>query len=197
MGELVEHLWPDLEADAGRNALDQTLLRLRRFLKHRRALLAIDGTLSLDPALVWLDTWAFAQCCNRLQLALERGVVATQAEQRLLAHYPGAFLSHCSCSWSLVTRERLRSRFERMVVALGAALIAAGSWIRATALYSSALEVEPLVEEFHRQLMHCLLAQQRDAEALLAYLRCRRLLKQCVGIAPSPLTQAVVKNLLR
>jgi DNA-binding SARP family transcriptional activator len=100
------------------------------------------------------------------------------------------------CSWTLATRERLRSRFERATRALGDLLTVQRHWEPLTSLYRGALEVEPLAEELHRRLMLCLREQGRDSEVVIAYRRCRELLRSGVGMEPAEATRAVVRGLV-
>ena len=57
--EIVENLWPDDEGDKAHGALRTALHRLRGLLGDPRALIVSDSRVSLDPALVWVDLFAF------------------------------------------------------------------------------------------------------------------------------------------
>lgn len=54
----MDLLWPELEADSARNALDLALHRLRKILKTKDAVLLVDGSVLLNRDAVWADTFA-------------------------------------------------------------------------------------------------------------------------------------------
>lgn len=66
---LGTQLWPDLDGDAAQNALDTTLHRLRKLLRVDDAILVQLSKLSLNPAKVWVDVWAFERLANRCERA--------------------------------------------------------------------------------------------------------------------------------
>ncbi|MGH8532155.1 MAG: AfsR/SARP family transcriptional regulator [Gammaproteobacteria bacterium] len=59
IGWLGEQLWPDAEGDAARDAFNVTHSRLRKLLPPDGVLMLSEGKLSLNPAHVWTDVWAF------------------------------------------------------------------------------------------------------------------------------------------
>lgn len=197
-GALTEWLWPGLEGDAGRNAFDLALHRLRKLLWRNDALAVQEGRLTLDARAVWVDAWAFERLCGAMERSKARPAAQGALEVtagRLLSLYPGAFLAGEDAPWAIGARERLRSKFLRTVSVLGRDLEQADAWEKAAALYRRAIELDPLAEEFHRSLMLSYRAQGRIAEALDAYRRCRDLLSIILGIEPSPQTQAVYRTL--
>jgi len=64
---LAAQIWPDIEGDAAQNALDTTLHRLRKLLRQEDAIIVHQARLSLNPAKVWVDVWAFERLANRLE----------------------------------------------------------------------------------------------------------------------------------
>lgn len=188
-----EYLWPDLEADAARNALDIALHRLRKLLGRQSAIRSDDGKLSLDERLIWVDIWSFERYSTMgEQLG---GGAATLTEVRHIAEhilqlYRGHFLADEGTVWAMDMRERLRSKLLRALAKLGAVLESARQWDPAIELYRRGIELDPLVEENHRHLMRCYASQGRTAEALETYKRCRDLLAASFGVEPSPGTQA-------
>jgi LuxR family maltose regulon positive regulatory protein len=194
---LSGQLWPDLEGDAGKNALDAALHRLRKLLKRGDAVLAQEGKLILDPRHTWVDVWAFEAFSTDLEHKINEPDTAhlIEASEALLKCYAGHFLADEEAGWALSARERLRSKFLRDVSMIGEALQRIGAWERITDLYRRAVELDPLIEEFHRALMRSYRAQGRLAEALDAYRRCRELLSVVLGIEPSGSTQAIYRAL--
>jgi DNA-binding SARP family transcriptional activator len=183
-------LWPESEGDAARNALEITLHRLRKLLGYDEAVQLAQGTLRLNRELVSVDAASF----ERLVVAAFQGCEALDlgAAERALALYAGPFLrNEDDASWLLPARERLRSRYVRLVIRMAEHLERAGAPRRAAEIYAVALEAEPLTEDLYRRLMVVLASQERRAEALEAYRRCRRLLLAVSGIAPSRETEAL------
>jgi LuxR family transcriptional regulator, maltose regulon positive regulatory protein len=195
---LIEQLWPDLEGDAGRNAFDVALHRLRKLLRRDDLLSVQDGKLALDARQVWVDTWAFERLCDTLDRAKaahfgKEALMATA--QRMLGLYGGHFLSGDEVPWAIEARERLPNKFLRSVSELGQCLEREGEWAEVTALYRRAIELDPLAEEFHRGLMLSFRAQGRVAEALDVYRHCRDLFSITLGVEPSAPTQTVYRSL--
>ncbi len=190
-GLLMERLWPDLDGDSARNALDLALHRLRKLLKHKDALILDQGRLQFDGARVWVDAFALERLCESggPQQDLAADV------QGLLRLYLGAFLPETDKPWAFAARERLRSLFIRRVTVLGGLLQEQRRWEPVTALYRRVIELDPLAEEFHRGLMQCLIAQGRSAEAATTYLRCKEILYRLIDTEPSALTQALYASI--
>ena len=195
---LIEEIWPDLEGQAARNAFDLALHRLRKQLRHDEALRLHEDRLYADPRHVWVDAWCFELVCSQIEQARAspgKAPGASALAARLLQHYGGEFLTGNDTYSVLSVRERLRSKFLRAVASLGKILEQQGDLEAAVRLYRHAIEVDPLAEEFHRRLMLCYRAQDRIAEALDAYRRCRDLLSITLQVEPSPATQAIYRSL--
>jgi DNA-binding SARP family transcriptional activator len=195
---ITEEVWPDLEGDASRNAFDLALHRLRKLLRIENAIGIHEGRLVVDARQAWVDAWAFEVACSQTENVKASGAKepgANALAARLLRYYAGHFLVGDDTHSVLSMRERLRSKLLRAVVALGQVLERQGDLDEAVRLYRHAIEVDPLAEEFHRRLMLCYRAQDRIAEALDAYRRCRDLISITLGVELSAATQAVYRSL--
>jgi ATP/maltotriose-dependent transcriptional regulator MalT/DNA-binding SARP family transcriptional activator len=187
-GTACERLWPDLDGDAATEALGAALHRLRRMLGHNEAVRLSEGRLSLDESLVWVDAVAF----ERL---VENGTA--EGRQQALSIYRGNFLPHDeSESWTNAARERLRTRFVRLVDEVGQKHEVAGSLDEATTCYRRGIEVDPLAESLYQGIMRCLAQQNRLAEGAAVYRQLRRTLSVVLGIAPSPQSERLGRVLL-
>lgn len=187
-------LWPDAEGDAATDALEITLHRARRLLCRKDALVVAHGAVALNPDCVWVDAAAFDRLAEAAESAT--GESLTGAALQALALYRGAFLrNEPDTAWLLPARDRLRSRFLRLVGRLGCHFEAVGDFESAADLYRRAIEAEPLAEEPYRGLMQCLQRLKKPAEAHDVYQRCRRMLAVVLGISPSPVTEAVYASL--
>lgn len=198
LGTLAGQLWPETEGDAGRNALNVALHRLRRLLGNEDALALHGGKLSLDLRHVWVDAWAFERLASKADAYTQRKQIAAEAQAlgaSLLRLYLGHFLAEEEAPWAIVFRERLRGKFLRAGSVLAALLRGEGRIEQAADLHRRVLELDPLAEEFHRGLIRCLKEQGRIAEALDAYRHCRDILSVTLGVQPSAETQALYRGL--
>ena len=64
---LCDALWSDEEADAGRQALAITIVRLRKLLGSNDVVLQQGGKVSLDRSTCWVDAWQFEACATQAQ----------------------------------------------------------------------------------------------------------------------------------
>ena len=117
--------------------------------------------------------------------ALEAAQVERYGEQ-LLALYRGALFAGEDEAWQLQPRERNRSRFVRAMGYIGGFWEERGEFDRALACYERCLDSDPLAEGFYRSLMLCYQRQERRAEALEAFNRCRKAL---AGLKAEPSTE--------
>jgi ATP/maltotriose-dependent transcriptional regulator MalT/DNA-binding SARP family transcriptional activator len=187
-GTACERLWPDLDGDAATEAPGAALHRLRRVLGHGEAVRLSEGRLALDESLVWVDAVAF----ERL---IESGT--EEGRQQAISIYRGNFLPHDeSESWTNAARERLRTRFVRLVDETGQKHESAGSLEEAMSCYSRGIEVDPLAESLYQGMMRCLARQNRLAEGAAVYRQLRQTLSVVLGVAPSPQSERLGRALL-
>lgn len=173
---LAHALWPDPASDA-LQAFDVTLSRLRKLIGVDAALQLEGGRLSLNRRIVWCDVWAFETLSERADPAA--------ADEALRLYRGGLFGDDAAMPWSAAPRDRLAARHGRLVAASGAALERQGRWSEAIACYERGLARQVLAEPFYRGLMRCHIALGEPTEAMLAFRRCRDLLAQVLGLAPS------------
>ncbi len=91
---VADLMWPHVDDDYKTKSLTINLHRLRRLLGNDAAVLLVDGKLSLNDKLVWLDVWAFDALCSSIketQPAEDPALLASLAE-RLERMYCGKFL---------------------------------------------------------------------------------------------------------
>jgi two-component SAPR family response regulator len=196
---LTEALWPQAEGDTARDAFEIALHRLRKLLGEDAVILA-HGQVSLASKRVWTDVRAFERLAHKIQSQLDARAAdeesVADAIDRALTLYAGHFLAdEPEQPWMLATRERMRSRLERLVSRAGAYCEEIGSFERATALYQRAIELDPLAEMFYRRLMRLHARAGRTAEAIATYRRCRHMLSVVLGITPSAETEALRASL--
>jgi LuxR family maltose regulon positive regulatory protein len=187
---LTELVWPDADGDAGYAAFKTTLSRLRKLLGDD-AILFNDGRLSLNPACVWLDVWAFD---DRLRAGLisSASIDSTSKIEQALQLYQGHFLAEePEQFWMIALRERLRAAFLDGLRSLAQTLRDENRFTDAVQWYERGLTVDGLIEEFYQGLMACHLEGGQHSDVLRVYERCRRVLRQTFNIEPSTNTQVL------
>ncbi|UCF30746.1 MAG: hypothetical protein JSV26_11990 [bacterium] len=194
--QVVDALWPDLEGDAGHRAFTTTLHRLRSHLGRREVIKLRGGLLSLDPELCWVDRWALESWLDRIDTFIGSRVPGTVDEGQLeifqlgLDLYKGPFLiSDVHQPWATSSRERLRSRYLRILISVGQFWERMENWESASNLYLKALEVDDLAEDVYRRLMSCYQRMGRQAEAVAVCHRCMNALSRSLEMDISPETR--------
>jgi DNA-binding SARP family transcriptional activator len=99
--------------------------------------------------------------------------------------------------WAVVEAEEWRQLRLHALDTLAEGLTFAGRYGDATSAALAAVKAEPLRETAHAVLIRVYLAEGNRAEALSAYEHYRRLLHAQLGVEPTPLIQALVKDLHR
>jgi tetratricopeptide (TPR) repeat protein len=127
--ELVDLLWPSLEADAPKASLEMAIARLRKWLGAAEAVRVADGRVALHPGLVWSDVADFEAAC-----------LAGDAE-RALALYRAPLLP--AESRVADRRRALAARLAAVGLDAAASLRARGRHAEALALLGRALAAEP------------------------------------------------------
>ncbi len=184
---VIDQLWPSLEADAPKASFEMAVSRLRKLLELPEAVRVADDRVLLDPALVWVDVAAFEALARRgTAEAAERALALYRAP--LLGNEPLTGLMHTA-------RERLLRLHRATVQAQGERLQAAGDEAAAQRLYEAALAQDPLDEPLHRALIGSQLRQGEMAAAMRSYQRLCELLRQALGVAPSPQTEALLRGI--
>ena len=191
--QISDHLWPDAEGDQARQSFKVTLHRLRKLIGQESLLLS-DGRLSLDPRRVWVDVWTFERNLSVMEKSKDEMLPQIAAE--MIDSYQGGLLPGETVAWILSARERLRSRFLRIIGQAAERLCELGQWQTAIDCYRRALETDPLAERFYRGLMRCHYQLGQAAEGLAVYQRCQETLASELQISPSRETEQL-QQLLR
>jgi two-component SAPR family response regulator len=201
--EMTDLLWAEADGDAAHSAFTTTLSRLRQFLGFGKAIRMQEGKATLDPFICWVDVWAFERILEQIEVSwkdirsrehlLELEAMAESA----IGLYKGHFLpTDEKHSWTVSYRERLRSKFIRLVARVGEYLEGTGQWEKTVECYRKAIEVDDLTEEFYRHLMICYQKLGHWAEAIKVYNRCRKILSANLEAMPSLETEAIYKTLM-
>ncbi len=193
---LADMLWPEAEGDKAQHALEMALSRLRKLLQRDDAVDVRAGRVRLNRSLCWVDARAFAETADAGLDHLKNG--KPDAGKRMLEQalplYRGHFADNDGQDqWALSARERLRMKYLYAIEALADVYEQAGDSEKALDLYRKGIEVDELSEELCRKYMGCCLHLGRRSEALSAYRRLERALKNVMGIAPSAETRKMIE----
>jgi len=197
--ELLMAGWgQDTPAEAG-NALSVLLSKLRHNLGagHLRGRTAIELLL---PQATFIDVEAALEGAHRAESAIAEGQWAQAWGPAGIAYHIATrpFLTGLEAPWIDQWRRRLEEVRLRGLECFAAAGLGLGGPALAQAEERARLltELAPYRETGHHILIEALAGRGNVAEALRAYERLRVLLREELGIAPSPSLQAVHRRLL-
>lgn len=173
---LAERLWPDTEGDAAYKALAITLKRARDLVQNKKALLLVEGELSLNPQYVWLDVWALEQA--------EQQHDENQLQQTLIL-YQGSFLEGDDASWAIHLRHKLQEKIVNLISRLGKLYHDKKKWKSSISVYQRGLQIDPLFEDFYKGLMYSYIKLSKNSEAVKTYMQCKEKLRENLNISPS------------
>lgn len=201
---LSEILWPDADGDAAHRSLDTTLHRLRKLLGSDKAIILREGKISLNSEVCWVDAWVFERLQGKLETLLEQlfnenmdSPDIVRLAQIFLNMYKGPFLGASSSeSWAIAYRERLRSKYIRLLRKVGRYYESNSQWESALETYQRGLEIDNLIEELYQRSMSCYVNLDLRAEALQLYNTCCTALNTQLSIEPSSHTVAIYRKLL-
>jgi ATP/maltotriose-dependent transcriptional regulator MalT/DNA-binding SARP family transcriptional activator len=205
--KLSDLLWPEADGDQAYSAFRTTLSRLRQLIGNEKAIDYHDGKATLNPLYCWVDAWAFERICEQVDSEFRR-IEETVDEryeedekimplfEKAINLYKGHFLTdEREEFWTTSYRERLRSKYLRLIIRTGDYLERAGRWEKAAEHYLKGLEIDELAEEFYQHLMICYKELGQHAKAIETYRRCKKTLSAAFGIEPSPKTEIIYNNL--
>jgi LuxR family maltose regulon positive regulatory protein len=206
--QLIDTLWPEADGDVAHLSFKTTLHRLRQLTGKEGAVELKEGRITLAPQHCWVDAWAFQRLAEKAEslwkerdnhkMRTDKNAITQliQVSEKSISMYEGEFLPDDSKhSWTISMRERLKSKFIRLVDRVGSYYEQAEQWEDVIELCQKALEVDDLQEDFYRRLMLAYQKIGKHTEALAMYERCRNILSSVLGIEPSPDTEAVRKNI--
>jgi DNA-binding SARP family transcriptional activator len=179
--QLAGTLWPDV---TDRQALARLRSVLWKVPSPQRAALV-----ETDPATVALHRDAAVDLYD-----LDPAAGHAVRDERPIAR--GELLPGWSEEWVLVERERHRQLRLHALEDLSAQACARGRYSDALQAALDAVAQEPLRESAHRRVIEVHLAEGNSAEALAQYESFRTLLRDELGLPPSPAVRALVRPLL-
>lgn len=197
--ELAEALWPAALPGNVDTSLAALLSKVRRVIGPD--LLTGRSTLELAlPTGALIDVEAAFEAIHRAEAAVgRRDFAAAWAPARVSLHTTSrVFLVGEESAWIDARRRELDEVRLRALECVASAGLGLGPTELDSALRSgrALIELAPLRESGYRLLMEALAARGDSAEALVVYDLLRRRLRDELGVAASPATQAVYQRLL-
>jgi len=177
--QVIEALWPNVAANAGGTNVRKAVHFARRALGGEGAIAVKAGLIELWPAgEVTTDVHHFEAASAR---ALSSG--DKEALRLAAGLYPDELLPEDrDQAWSEDRRRALRDTYL-------AVLRGAGMWSRI-------LELDPVDEEAHRELMRAHLEAGNRQAAMRQFERLREILREELGVGPDPLSVALYEKVL-
>jgi SARP family transcriptional regulator, regulator of embCAB operon len=198
--ELLTAGWGvDVSAEAG-HALSVLLSKLRNGLGADRLRGRTEIQLLLPPA-TFVDVEAALEGAHRAEACIAESRWAEAWGPAGIAYHVASrpFLTGLEAFWIDEWRRRLEEVRLRGLECYAASALGLGGpgLVQAEQRARMLTELAPYRETAHRILMEALEGRGNVAEALRAYERLRVLLREELGIAPSPAVQAVHRRLLQ
>jgi DNA-binding SARP family transcriptional activator len=197
--ELAEAIWPDGLPGNVDTSLSALLSKLRRAL----GATVLTGRSTLDltfPPDTLIDSEAAFEAIHRAEAAIRRGdFAAAWAPARVSLHTASrVFLAGEESAWIDERRRGLGDVRLRALECVAEAGLGLGPTELDSALRSgrALIALAPLRESGYRLLMEALAVRGDCAEALVVYDHLRCTLRDELGVAAGPATQAVYRRLL-
>jgi DNA-binding SARP family transcriptional activator len=199
---LMEDLWGGAQPSAGRTALAMQVCRLRRLLHARgeEVLRTFPNGYMLNVELDRIDLYCFKRQLSEGGRLLKAGAfgAAAQTLGRALELWRGrpfeglAYESFAQAEIKRLEEERLLALEERIEAEL-----ALGEGAELVAELDALVLQYPLREQFRSQLMLALYRSGRQADSLEVYRDGCRILREELGLEPSPVLQNREQAILR
>jgi DNA-binding SARP family transcriptional activator len=191
--KLAFHLWADSTDTQARTNLRKELYNLRQHLPNADQFLRIEPkTLQWSPsALFTLDVIDFE---NAVTLA-ENDPTQSHFEQAI-SLYSGELLPHCEDEWIIPERDRLQQLYIQALEQLIERLKEQQNYRLALNYAQQLLRFDTLNESTYCTLMRLHHLSGDRANALQVYHRCMTVLREELGIDPSPTTRKLYEQLL-
>lgn len=204
--ELLGAIWPDDAPGQTDSGLDAILSKVRGMLKNAglpapdSGVVVNSKTIALQlPGHAWIDVEAAANALDEAEGALRRKDMLTAWSTAnvavVISRRP--FLADVEAPWIESQRAALRAMQMRALHCLASVSAANAEPLLAVQHAQEMIELEPFRETAYQLLMKMHAAAGDRAEALRVFAKCRELLRDELGVSPSPQTEAVYLEILR
>jgi DNA-binding SARP family transcriptional activator len=196
--------WAEHSQERARRALNTALWRLKKALEPEGIpagtylISAHSGEVGFNrESEYWLDLEVFEKETNHLityplQTAHEQNV---QELEETLNLYRGELLEGLYDDWALGDRERLRALFLKSLMYLMQYYKVHGVYEKASVYGQQILNLDPIREDIHREMMRLYLGSGQRALAARQYESCRSTLVKELGVLPMEETQTLYEQM--
>jgi DNA-binding SARP family transcriptional activator len=196
---LIDVFWNGHPESKAKRCLSTALWRLHRELDNELLDTSLQGEIRFDAGEhVWIDIANFE---SKAAMGLAKPLAAMElADVALLeaatALYRGELLVGYYDDWVLQERERLNLLYLRCLARLMAYFRLTQNWQQGIVYGRKILQVDPLREQIHRELMLLYLESGQHPLAIQQYHQCRRILAEEMGIEPMTETTTMYHNII-
>ena len=202
---LADLFWGEHSQQKARGSLNTALWKLKKalepegipagtYLKNSHA-----GEVGFNKdSQYWLDVEIFEGGINQILIRPFEAVEESQLADlnQVLGLYQGDLLEGIYDNWALRERERLRALYLKSLIYLLQFYSFHKAFEKAIAYGQQILDLDPLREEIHREMMKLYLRNGQRALAVQQYEICRLTLDKELGVAPMEDTQRLYNQTL-
>ncbi|MEO1126168.1 MAG: BTAD domain-containing putative transcriptional regulator, partial [Cyanobacteria bacterium J06639_16] len=192
-------LYPDIYDAHARTALRKDLFKLRQALPNAEQFIQIEAkTIQWNKAGSFtLDMIDFEAALNQVAQRAVEDLTGKQCQLKAaIAQYRGELLPSLDYDWIVQAREQLHQRYLNALDELIRLLEQQQQYRQAIRYGQQLLQAEPLRESTYQTLMQLQGEHGDRAAAIQTYHQCMIMLRDELGIDPSPETQRVYQTLL-
>jgi DNA-binding SARP family transcriptional activator len=193
-------LWPETSPTHLRANFRVALYHLRSALGHSEWILYENEHYTFNRVLpLWFDVEVFKQHIEsggRVYPAETRGQSGIFHFQSAIDLYHGQFLEGWNAGeWHCPLRDELERKYLDALLVLGRLYAAHAEYPRAVEAFRRVTAVDGFLEEAHRETMRCFIQMGEYGQAVRHYQEFSDLMRDELGLAPSPVTQALYEQL--
>ena len=194
---LIGLFWGERPEAVARKSLRTELWRIRSVLEPegvpQGSYIQTEGQqIRFHPALgAWTDAWEFEDRMNALE-----GLEGDELDReqlfeltRAVKLYRGSLLEGVYDDWCLGLQDRMKARYLGGLEALVRHYRTRADWTTSIALAHRILQIDPLREQVHRELMLCHYATGNRPLAILQYHECATILQRELDLEPMAETE--------
>ncbi|MCX6006820.1 MAG: BTAD domain-containing putative transcriptional regulator [Chloroflexi bacterium] len=206
--ELIEALWPNCDAEVGRNNLKAAVYSLRQTLStcitngcDTQIILFHEGQYSISPEVdVFIDTDEFEHCWQAGRRLERDGKQQEAIQQYMLAEeiYKGDYFEDDPYSeWTLLQREALKDNYLAILSKLAAYSFDKGDYENCSHYSQLLLQKDICHEEAYRWLIKCNIALEQYNRAHRWFKVCSDVLRKELDITPDQKTVDLYYHLVQ
>jgi len=200
---LATLLWGDSSESVAKTNLRVELSHLKKQLNADPALEITRQTVRLNSETVFVDTNVFREAISAFMARSSEAQANYLVElEKGIALYRGEYLAGFQLvdapdfdDWQRSTQEIFHRQTLLALALLQQRYTEQGAWTAVAQTARRQLEIAPWLETAHRGLIQALAAQGFYQEALAQYRKCQDVLKEELGVDPSPETQEMGQRL--